>query len=270
MLWVDANHVCPLTLSLSLYGEGTSDESSTPYVDVLYLDNHLLVVDKPAGMLSQEDRTGDLDVVTWAKAEIKQRFDKPGNVFIGLVHRLDRPVSGVMVLARTSKAAGRLSDQFRRRAIDKRYLAVVEGSLQGGGEAVDWLVKGKGGTVRRVPPNTDGAKEARLRWRPLADADLRFASTAQHTLVEVELMTGRAHQIRVQLSGMGTPIVGDLRYGASGPLGDGRGIALHAVRLTLDHPTRKEPMTWVSAPPSRWRGLLDAEVARAVADQAAR
>lgn len=232
-------------------------------VDVLYLDNHLLVVDKPAGMLSQEDRTGDLDVVTWAKAEIKQRFNKPGNVFVGLVHRLDRPVSGVMVLARTSKAAGRLSDQFRRRVIDKRYLAIVEGTLAGTGEAIDWLLKGPTGTVNRVPANTPGAKEARLRWRQLA-------STARYTLVEVKLMTGRAHQIRVQLAGMGTPIVGDLRYGASGPLGDGHGIALHAVRLTLEHPTRKEPMTWVSAPPSSWRGMLDEAVKRAVADQSPR
>ena len=232
-------------------------------MDILYLDNHLLVVDKPAGMLSQEDRTGDLDVVTWAKAEIKQRFDKPGNVFVGLVHRLDRPVSGVMVLARTSKAAGRLSDQFRRRAVDKCYLAVVEGRLVGEGEQVDWLVKGDRGTVRRVSRHTPGAKEARLRWRQL-DAD------ARHSLVEVELMTGRAHQIRVQLAGMGTPIVGDLRYGASRPLADGRGLALHAVRLTLEHPTRKEPMTWTSAPPASWRGLVEAGVARAVAAQAAR
>ncbi|MEO0558427.1 MAG: RNA pseudouridine synthase [Bacteroidota bacterium] len=232
-------------------------------VDILYLDNQLLVVDKPAGMLSQEDRTGDLDVVTWAKGEIKQRFGKPGNVFIGLVHRLDRPVSGVMVLARTSKAAGRLSDQFRRRAIDKRYLTVVEGGLAAEGQAIDWLLKGEHGTVRRVLPNTPGAKEARLRWRQLA-ADSR------HALVEVELMTGRAHQIRVQLAGLGAPIVGDLRYGASAPLGDGRGIALHAVRLTLDHPTRKERMTWTSAPPSSWRGLLDGAVSQAVADQSAR
>ena len=226
-------------------------------MDILYLDNHLLVVDKPAGMLSQADRTGDLDVVTWAKAELKVRFDKPGNVFVGLVHRLDRPVSGVMVLARTSKAAGRLSDQFRRRAIDKRYLAVVEGELAGGGEVVDWLRKDEAGTVRRVKRGTEGAKEARLRWRQLA-------SDARHTLLEVELMTGRAHQIRVQLAGMGTPIVGDLRYGASGPLADGRGIALHAVRLTLEHPTRKDPMTWTSAPPPSWKGMMDAAIARAV------
>ena len=232
-------------------------------MDILYLDNHLLVVDKPAGMLSRADRIGDLDVLTWAKAEIKERFDKPGNVFVGLVHRLDRPVSGVMVLARTSKAAGRLSDQFRRRAIDKRYLAVVEGELRGEGEAVDWLLKGESGTVRRVRPHTQGAKEARLRWRQLA-------SDSRHSLVEVELVTGRAHQIRVQLTGMGTPVVGDLRYRASGPLGDGRGIALHAVRLTVDHPTRKEPMTWTSAPPASWRGLLDTAVSQAVADQAAR
>lgn len=232
-------------------------------MQILYFDNHLLVVDKPAGMLTQEDRTGDLDVVSWAKTEIKQRFNKPGNVFVGLVHRLDRPVSGVMVLARTSKAAQRLSDQFRQRTVEKQYLAIVEGKLKGGGEARDWLVKGRGGTVRRVSPRIDGAKEARLRWRAHASDD-------RHTLVEVELMTGRAHQIRVQLAGMGTPIVGDLRYGASEPLGDGRGVALHAGRLALTHPTRREPMAWCAPPPERWHGLLDAAVARAVADQASR
>ena len=229
--------------------------------DVLYLDNHLLVVDKPAGMLSQADRTGDLDLVTWAKAFLKERFDKPGNVFAGLVHRLDRPVSGVLVLARTSKAAGRLSDQFRRRQPDKRYLAVVEGRLDGGGLATDWLLKGEGGTVHRVTRTTEGAKEARMRWRALA-------SDRRHTLVAVELLTGRAHQIRVQLAGLGAPVVGDLRYGASGPLGDGRGIALHAASLTVEHPTRREPLTWTAAPPARWRGLLDAAVA-AAADELA-
>ena len=225
--------------------------------DVLYLDNHLLVVDKPAGMLSQGDRTGDEDLVTWAKAFLKERFDKPGNVFVGLVHRLDRPVSGVLALARTSKAAGRLSDQFRRRQPDKRYLAAVEGPLQGDGLAIDWLVKGEAGTVRRVAKTAEGAKEARLRWRALA-------SDGRHTLVGVELLTGRSHQIRVQLAGLGAPIVGDLRYGASGPLGDGRGIALHAASLTVEHPTRREPMTWTSPPPARWAGLLDRAVAEAV------
>ena len=225
--------------------------------DVLYLDNHLLVVDKPAGTLSQGDRTGDEDLVTWAKAFLKERFDKPGNVFVGLVHRLDRPVSGVLVLARTSKAAGRLSDQFRRRQPDKRYLAVVEGLLRGDGLATDWLVKGDTGTVRRVSEATAGAKEARLRWRALA-------SDGRRTLVEVELLTGRAHQIRVQLAGLRAPIVGDLRYGASGPLGDGRGIALHAASLTVEHPTLRESMTWTAAPPARWRGLLDDAVAAAM------
>ena len=225
--------------------------------DVLHLDNHLLVVDKPAGMLSQGDRTGDLDLVTWAKAFLKAEFDKPGNVFVGLVHRLDRPVSGVVVLARTSKAAGRLSDQFRRRTVDKRYLAIVEGRLDGGGTATDWLRKEEGGTVRRVAQGAEGAKKARLVWRALA-------SDGRHSLVEVELLTGRAHQVRVQLAGLGAPVAGDLRYGASAPLGDGRGIALHAARLTVEHPTLREPVATVSAPPARWRGLLDRAVADAV------
>src|SRR5690606_26935731 len=109
-------------------------------MDVCYLDNHLLVVNKPAGMLSQADRTGDTDLITHAKAFLKERFDKPGNVFVGLVHRLDRPASGLMVLARTSKAAARLTEQFRQRTPDKRYLALVEGRHDGAGHCVDSLV----------------------------------------------------------------------------------------------------------------------------------
>ncbi|MEM6326811.1 MAG: RNA pseudouridine synthase [Bacteroidota bacterium] len=228
--------------------------------EVLHLDNHLLVVAKPPGMLSQEDATGDEDVVMWAKAFLKREFDKPGNVFVGLVHRLDRPVGGAMVLARTSKAASRLGDQFRDRTTEKQYLAMVEGRAEAGGRAVDWLIKSHGrnrGTrVRRVREGTSGAKKAVLDWRPLAVVGTR-------SLVEVTLETGRAHQIRVQLAGRGLPIVGDLKYGASGPLGDGRGIALHATHLRLDHPTLRTRLAFASRPPRAWNAFGDA-IARAM------
>ena len=226
--------------------------------DVLHLDNHLLVVDKPAGMLAQADETGDADLVTLAKAFVKRKFSKPGAVYVGLVHRLDRPASGVVVLARTSKAAARLSAQFAgtdgATAPEKRYLAVVEGRLEGAGEQIDWLVKGERGSVKRVPEGSTGAKRAALQWETIAIEGRR-------TLVGVALQTGRAHQIRVQLAGLGAPVVGDLRYGAKAPFEDGRRIALHASRLAIDHPTRAERMVFASRPP--WRGLLDEAVARA-------
>ncbi len=229
-----------------------------PPFHVLHLDNHVLAVDKPAGMLAQGDATRDPDLVTLAKAYLKEKFEKPGNVFVGLVHRLDRPVSGVVVLARTSKAAARLSAQFAGRDTsggpEKRYLAVVEGRLEGGGEQVDWLIKGERGTVKRVREGTTDAKRAVLRWEPIAVEGRR-------TLVGVELVTGRPHQIRVQLAGLGAPIVGDLRYGAPAPFGDGRSIALHAARVTVEHPTTRERLVVSSRPP--WRGLLDEAVRRA-------
>ncbi len=224
----------------------------------LYLDNHLLVVDKPAGQLVQGDATGDLDLVTEAKAYLKDRFDKPGNVFVGLVHRLDRPTSGVVVLARTSKAAGRLSGQFRGRSTDKRYLAVLDGVLGQGGEATDGIVKREGGGVRVVAVEHRDAQRAVLRWRTLS-------AEAKRSLVEVELVTGRKHQIRAQLAARGAPVVGDFRYGKDVPFADGRGIALHAWRLTIQHPTRKEPITFSAPPPPSWRGLFDAALRRHLA-----
>ena len=226
--------------------------------DVLYLDNHLLVVHKPAGLLAQADHTGDPDLVTEAKAFLKQRFDKPGNVFVGLVHRLDRPASGVMVLARTSKAASRLSEQFRQREPEKTYLAAVEGRLIGEGEQEDYLLKdGEPGVVKRVKATTPGAKQAQLRWKAL-NVD------GKKTLVEVELLTGRAHQIRVQLAGLGHPIVGDRKYGSTLPfeppgLAPGaRAIALHAGRLAFEHPVQRAPVAFHTRP--EWGGLFGATV----------
>ena len=230
--------------------EPRSRVASGPGVTVLYLDNHLLVVDKPAGRLVQGDATGDPNLVTEAKAYLKDRFDKPGNVFVGLVHRLDRPTSGVVVLARTSKAAGRLSDQFRRRTTDKRYLAVLDGVLDPEGQAIDGLQKADG-SVRIVDLGDPGAQRAALRWRTLAVEGGR-------SLVDVHLETGRKHQIRAQLAARGAPVLGDFRYGSPRePFAEGRGIALHAWRLGLEHPTQREPRMFEAPPPPSWSGLFD-------------
>ena len=226
-------------------------------LEVVTLDNHLLVVSKPAGMLVQGDQTGDADLVTLAKAYLKRRFDKPGNVFVGLVHRLDRPTSGVVCLARTSKAASRLSDQFRRRAVGKRYLAVVDGRLSGAGRREDGLLS-DGSSMAAVALDAPGAKRAALRWRALAHR-------AGRTLLDIDLETGRKHQIRVQLAALGTPVVGDFRYGdPAEPFAGGRGIALHAYALTLEHPTRRGRMTFTAPPPPAWAGFFDTEVAQVV------
>jgi 23S rRNA pseudouridine1911/1915/1917 synthase len=223
------------------------------HFDILHLDNHLLVVNKPAGLPVQEDETRDPDLLTLGRAYLKERFDKPGRVFLGLVHRLDRPVSGVVIMARTSKAAGRLSEQFRERRPDKRYLALVEGRLLGEGMREDFLVK-TGRTVRVVPPAHPGARDARLRWRAVGTDRVKQGDVS---LVEIELITGRAHQIRVQLAAMGHPILGDMRYGATREL-DGRNLALHSYALTIEHPTLRKEMTFRAFPPASWSGYFDA------------
>ncbi len=210
--------------------------------EVVYLDNHLLVIVKPHGLLAQADRTGDPDVLTLGKAYLKSRFNRPGNVFLGLVHRLDRPVSGLMVLARTSKSAARLSAQFRERSVEKGYLAIIEGILDAPVVLRDTLLK-QDEKVRVVPASTKGGKTAELSVTPVSSHD-------GQTLVEVRLGTGRAHQIRVQLAARGLPILGDNRYGATQPFARG-GIALHSYRLAVEHPTQRIPLVWHAAP-QRW------------------
>lgn len=216
--------------------------------DVLYTDNHLLIIAKPAGMLAQSDETGDLDVVSWGKAYLKRRFDKPGNVFLGLVHRLDRPVSGIMVLGRTSKAAARLTDQFSKHRADKRYLAIVEGRLEGTGTMEDYLVKDDR-TVRVVTRGHPKGKHARLRWQSLASGE-------DTSLVDVRLETGRPHQIRIQLATRGHALLGDTRYGAEAPF-EGRHLALHCYYLSIEHPTRREPVITTLDPPASWSGRYE-------------
>lgn len=220
-------------------------------LDVIYMDNHLMVVNKPQGLLSQADETGDIDLVTLAKEHLKKKFNKPGNVFVGLVHRLDRPASGVMALARTSKAASRLSAQFRDNQPKKRYFAMVEGDCEGEGVCSNYLIK-RDKRVCVTSKNTPSAQHAELSWRAVA-------WKSRLTLVEVLLKTGRPHQIRTQLSHMGFPILGDFKYGAKREL-DGRNLALHCFFLSLSHPVKDETMKWIGRPPRSWSGRFGDEI----------
>lgn len=220
-------------------------------IPILYEDNHCLVLDKPAGLPSQADASGDPSVVDLVADYLKEKYRKPGNVYVGLVHRLDRPTSGVILVARTSKAATRLSDQFRKGEVSKTYLAVVEGLLRVGdeGEWTDWLLKDeRTNVVSAVPPGTPGAQEARVAYRILG-------RKIDRATVELRPTTGRGHQLRVQLASRGLPIVGDRKYGARSRLDalDGRPrIALHARELRFTHPTRGEPVAISAGLPSDW------------------
>ena len=211
--------------------------------EIVYEDNHLIVAVKPASLLTQGDVTGDDCLLDQLKRDIKERYHKPGDVYLGLVHRLDRPVGGLVAFARTSKAASRLSEQLRTHAMAREYLAVAEGgsSMPDEGDLHDWLMQDEAaGRVRAVPSGTPGAKEARLSFRVLG------RDAAQDTaLVHVRLQTGRKHQIRVQLAHSGHPLLCDMRYGRGAR---GQSVALWGAVLRLTHPTRKEPMTFLSAP----------------------
>jgi 23S rRNA pseudouridine1911/1915/1917 synthase len=211
---------------------------------VFHEDNHLLVLYKPAGLLVQGDDTGAANLLDLAKAWLKQRHHKPGRVFLGLVQRLDRPVAGVMMFARTSKAAARLSAQLRRRQTRKVYLSVVEGRLPSNcGEPVHHLER-QDRLSRIVPQPTASSREARLSYQVLEAADDR-------SLVEIELKTGRKHQIRLQLAHLGCPIVGDVRYGSLSSLASGQ-IALLAREITFEHPTRRERLSFFCPLPAGW------------------
>lgn len=210
-------------------------------IRVLYEDNHLLVVEKPANVPVQADASGDEDLLTACKGYIKEKYQKPGEVYLGLVHRLDRPVGGVMVFARTSKAAARLTEQFSAHRTEKRYAAVVEGYAPAEGKLTDFLWKDeRTNTTSVVKEGTAGAKLAKLSYRTLA-------RTKGLSLLDVSLQTGRPHQIRVQLSHSGLPILGDQRYNPAAQAG--QQIRLWAYALTITHPTLKEPMTFYALPP---------------------
>ncbi|MEX0780764.1 MAG: RluA family pseudouridine synthase [Balneolales bacterium] len=211
-------------------------------IPVIYEDNHLLVVDKPINMPSQKDESKDLDLQSSLKALLKEKYGKPGNVFLALVQRLDRPVSGVMVLAKTSKAASRLSDQIRTRTFSKKYQAVVIGQCPPKGKLVNHLIKdAKTNITSVVPASSKYGKEAILEFTRLG-----FQNGC--SLIEVKLITGRPHQIRVQFAAAGFPLWGDKKYGEQASLlvrfqtRQKGSIALRSVEINFNHPTKNEPL----------------------------
>ena len=211
---------------------------------VFFEDNHLLVVYKPAGLIMQRDHKNKANLLDLAKRWIKTRYNKPGNVFAGMVQRLDGPVAGIVTVARTSKAASRLSAQIRDGAVNKTYLAVVEGRPAHDNARLENELVRDGRKSRIAKFSEPKSRHACLTYRCIASGN-------KTSLVEIGLETGRRHQIRVQLSGIGCPIVGDVTYGASKPMAHGR-IALLARRIEFDHPTRKERMAFESPTPEGW------------------
>jgi len=214
-------------------------------LEVLYTDSHLLAVNKPAGVPVQADLTGDPALLDIAKAWLKKEYNKPGNVYLGLLHRLDRPVAGVVLFARTSKAAARLSKQFRERVPKKMYRVVVQGCPNPGkGELTHYLRKEKTRKATVFTRETEGAKQADLLYEVIEHLD-------NSSVLEVTLKTGRFHQIRAQLAFVGHPVLGDKKYGAAKALPQ-KQIALYASSLTVRHPINKKEMAFTSPPPEGW------------------
>lgn len=228
-------------------------------LEVLHADNHLLAVVKPAGLPVVPDASGDESLLDRAKAWVKVEYDKPGDVFLGVVHRLDRPVSGAVVFARTSKAAARLSQAWRDGRVEKEYLGWSATPFERAraesprGVLEQWLVKDRArNVVRAVAPERAeerGARRAETRWELLRTGPWG-------TLLRLEPATGRPHQLRVACAGLGLPLAGDLKYGAPRRLEGGRAVALHARSLALPHPTRGETVV-VRAPDPTWLARLE-------------
>lgn len=210
-------------------------------MEVIYEDNHIIAVDKTCREIVQGDKTGDKPLSEMLKAWLKKKYCKPGNVFVGVTHRLDRPVSGVVIFAKTSKALVRLNEMIREGRIRKVYWALTEATPEPeSGELCHYILRdGKTNRSRAYDAPKGDAKQARLRYETLG-------AGTNYTLVEVELLTGRHHQIRAQLSKIGCPIRGDLKYGAKRSLLGG-GISLHSRRVEFEHPVRREPLS-VTAP----------------------
>ena len=209
---------------------------------IIYEDNHIIIAEKEPNIPSQSDKTEDIDMLTLVKNYIKEKYNKPGEAYIGLVHRLDRPVGGIMIFARTSKAASRLSEQIRNKTFSKKYLAVVDGKFeQAKGTLEDYLYKDERNNVSKVVlKDKKNAKLAVLDYEVLNYDDKRDLS-----LVKINLHTGRHHQIRVQMANSGHSIFGDQKYGTRGKL---KQIRLWAYEIEFEHPTTKEKMVFQDYP----------------------
>ena len=222
-------------------------------LNVIYEDNHIIVVEKPVNIPSQGDKTGDVDMLTIIKEYLKEKYNKPGNVYLGLIHRLDRPVGGVMVFAKTSKSAARLSEQVRDKVFKKKYLVIVNGKFdKETGVLSDYLLKNERKNMSRVvPEGTKNSKYAGLDYEVL-----KYDEELNLSVLKINLHTGRHHQIRVQLSSRNHSIYGDQKYGGRG---HGKQICLWAYELTINHPITKEEMTFKSIPnmEKSWKILED-------------
>ena len=220
---------------------------------VIYEDNHIIVVEKPVNIPSQGDKTGDVDMLTIIKEYLKEKYNKPGNVYLGLIHRLDRPVGGVMVFAKTSKSAARLSEQVRDKVFKKQYLVIANGKFdKETGVLSDYLLKNERKNMSRVvPEGTKNSKYAELDYEVL-----KYDEELNLSVLKINLHTGRHHQIRVQLSSRNHSIYGDQKYGGRG---HGKQICLWAYELTINHPITKEEMTFKSIPnmEKSWKILED-------------
>lgn len=219
--------------------------SSSIPIKILYQDNHLIAVFKPPGVATQPDESGAPSLIGQTKMWIKREYQKPGNVFLGMVHRLDQPVSGVVLFAKTSKAAARLSKQFRERTIRKVYRVLATGTPnQASMDLIHYLRKENSLKATVFPRPAGGAKKAELSYTVIE-------SSPNRSLLSVTLRTGRFHQIRAQLAFIGHPVLGDVKYGAPQPLPD-RQIALYAEKLVVRHPVSKNELTLESPPPPGW------------------
>lgn len=209
-------------------------------IKVIYEDNHIIVVEKPPNIASCGDKTNDISLMDYIKQYLKEKYKKPGDVYLGLIHRLDRPVGGVMVYAKTSKGAARLSEQVRNGEIKKTYLAVVLGHVESSGTIENYLYKDERNNISRVvDENKKNAKFAKLDYEVV-----NYIKEEDISLLKVNLHTGRHHQIRVQLASIGHSIYGDHKYGKA----NGKQIALWAHKLTIKNPISKEEMTFESIP----------------------
>ena len=222
-------------------------------LNVIYEDNHIIVVEKPVNIPSQQDKTGDIDMLTIIKEYIKEKYNKPGNVYLGLVHRLDRPVGGVMVFAKTSKAASRLSEQVRNKDFKKEYLVVTDGKWEKENDILeDYLLKNEKNNLSKVvDKNKKNAKYAKLEYKVL-----KYSKDINLSVLKINLYTGRHHQIRVQLASRGHSIYGDNKYGTRGK---GKQINLWAYKISFIHPISKKELTFKVLPKfeKSWKILED-------------